>query len=135
MVFLANLRDTYPFSRAGTEGPRALFGRIYHVLEFGRDDESYDLLRDIVGNFIRTRLPVGPGEVVFGKPVEQRVLHSIRTLSIETGLHPKRLRKLLRASGVLTDGSGDLVDANRLFDAQRALYASFASLGRHPLPP
>jgi hypothetical protein len=27
---------------------------------------------------------------VFGKPVERRTLHSIRTLSIETGLHPKR---------------------------------------------
>ncbi|HZC95747.1 MAG TPA: hypothetical protein VE267_06410 [Bradyrhizobium sp.] len=42
---------------------------------------------------------MGPTSAYLGKPVERRVLHSIRTLSIETKLHPKRLRKLL----VLTD--------------------------------
>jgi hypothetical protein len=26
-----------------------------------------------------TRFPVGPGDVVFGKPVERRTLHSVRT--------------------------------------------------------
>ncbi|SIO67020.1 Predicted nuclease of restriction endonuclease-like (RecB) superfamily, DUF1016 family [Bradyrhizobium erythrophlei] len=46
-------------------------------------------------------------------------LHSIRTLSKETGLHPKRLRKLLEASGTLPECSGDLADGNCLFDAQR----------------
>jgi hypothetical protein len=39
----------------------------------------------------------------------ERVLHSIRTLSIETKLHPKRLRKLLRTAGVLSEGSDDLM--------------------------
>ena len=38
---------------------------------------------------------------MFGKTVERRTLHSVRTLSAETGLHPKRLRRLLRASGAL----------------------------------
>ncbi|OKO80965.1 TniQ family protein [Bradyrhizobium sp. AS23.2] len=118
-AFLEKLRDTYAYSRSGNEGPQALLGRIYQVLEFGREDKSYDQLRDLVGDFIRSRLPVGPGDIVFGKPVEQRVLHSIRTLSIETGLHPKRLRKLLQASGTLPEGSDGLVDGNCLFDAQR----------------
>ncbi|MGY3582083.1 hypothetical protein ACVIGB_000994 [Bradyrhizobium sp. USDA 4341] len=56
---------------------------------------------------------------MFGKPVECRVLHSIRTLSIETKLHPKRLRKLLEAANLLPEGSSDLVDGNCLFDAVR----------------
>ncbi|WP_024511850.1 hypothetical protein [Bradyrhizobium sp. ARR65] len=47
-------------------------GRIYQVLEFGREDKAYDPLRDLVGSFIRTRLAVGPGDVVFGKLVDQR---------------------------------------------------------------
>ncbi|WP_050420524.1 hypothetical protein [Bradyrhizobium tropiciagri] len=64
---LENLRRTYPYSGAGTEGPQAVFGRIYQVLEFGREDKAFDPLRDLVGNFIRTRFPVGPGHVVFGK--------------------------------------------------------------------
>ncbi len=118
-AFLEDLRRTYPYSGAGTEGPQAVFGRIYQVLEFGREDKAFDPLRDLVGDFIRTRFPVGPGNVVFGKPVEQRVLHSIRTISIETRLHPKRLRKLLEAANLLPEGSGDLVDGNCLFDAVR----------------
>jgi hypothetical protein len=118
-AFLEDLRRTYPYSGAGTEGPQAVFGRIYQVLEFGQEDKAFDPLRDLVGNFIRTRFPVGPGNVVFGKPVERRTLHSVRTLSIETKLHPKRLRKLLEAANLLPEGSGDLANGNCLFDAQR----------------
>jgi hypothetical protein len=118
-VFLEDLQAGYPYSGAATEGPQAVLGRIYQVLEFGREDKAYDPLRDLVGDFIRMRFPVGPGDVVFGKPVETRRLHSIRTLSVESGLHPKRLRKVLGAAGVLPEGSDDLADGNCLFDAQR----------------
>lgn len=118
-TFLHSLQASYPYRRTGKEGPQAVFGRIYQVLEFGREDPAYDPLRDLVGDFIRTRFPVGPGDTVFGKPVEHRALHSIRTLSIETKLHPKRLRKLLAASGVLHDGAADLADGNCLFDAEK----------------
>lgn len=120
-ALLAQLQATYPYSGGATEGPQAVFGRIYQVLEFGREDSAYDPLRDLVGDFIRTRFPVGPGDVVFGKPVEIRLLHSIRTLSKEKGLHPKRLRKVLDASGLLPDGADGLADGNCLFDAQRGL--------------
>ncbi|KQW23203.1 hypothetical protein ASC80_07895 [Afipia sp. Root123D2] len=116
---LRGLQASYPYLRTGKEGPQAVFGRIYQVLEFGRDDPAYDPLRDLVGNFIRTRFPVGPGDVVLGKPVEQRRLHSIRTLSMETGLHPKRLRKLLEASRALPEDAADLADGNCLFDAEK----------------
>lgn len=119
--FLEALQATYPYSGAATEGPQAVLGRIYQTLEFYRDDAAYDPLRDLVGDSIRTRFPVGPGDVVFGEPVEIRLLHSVRTLSKQTGLHPKRLRKVLEASGVLADGSDGLADGNCLFDAQRGL--------------
>ncbi|MDI4238923.1 hypothetical protein AAFX91_17455 [Bradyrhizobium sp. 31Argb] len=68
-----DLRRGYPYSGAATEGAQAVFGRIYQVLGFGREDKAFDPLRDLVGDFIRTRLPVGPGDVVFGRPVERRV--------------------------------------------------------------
>ena len=123
-VFLEDLRDSYPYSGAATEGPQAVFGRIYQTLEFYRDDKAYDPLRDLVGDFIRTRFPVGPGDVVFGKPVERRVLHSVRTLSKETRLHPKRLRKLLGASGLLPADADGLADGNCLFDAVRGSAAA-----------
>lgn len=66
--FLEGLRKSYPYSGAATEGAQAIFGRTYQVLEFGREDPSYDGVRDLIGDFIRTRFPVGPGDVVFGKP-------------------------------------------------------------------
>ncbi len=117
-AFLEKLRDTYPYSRSGKEGPQALLGRIYQVLEFGREDKAFDPLRDLVGNFILKNFPVGPGDVVFGKPVEARRLHSIRTLAMKTKLHPKRLRKVLSSAGALPDGADDRADANVLFDAK-----------------
>jgi hypothetical protein len=130
--FLLQLQQSYPYSGGATEGAQAIFGRIYQVLEFGREDASYDGLRHLVGDFIRTRFPVGPGDLVFGKPVEKRLLHSIRTLSIETGLHPKRLRKVLKAAGVLPANGDALADGNCLFDAERgslpATEASAATL-------
>lgn len=119
-VFLEDLQASYPYSRAATEGPQAIFGRIYQVLEFGREDKAYDPLRKLVGNFILGNFPMGPGDVVFGKPVEARRLHSIRTLSIETGLHPKRLRKLLSSAEMLPPNADELADGNCLFDAEKA---------------
>lgn len=120
-LFLEELQASYPYTRAGTEGPQAIFGRIYQVLEFGCEDPAYDPLRDLVGQFILGNFPVGPGDTVFGRPVETRRLHSIRSLSLETGLHPKRLRKLLSSAEMLPANADDLVDGNCLFDAQRAV--------------
>lgn len=120
-LFLEDLQASYPYTRAGTEGPQAIFGRIYQVLEFGSEDPAYDPLRDVVGQFILGNFPVGPGDVVFGNPVETRRLHSIRSLSMETGLHPKRLRKLLSSAEMLPPNADDLADGNCLFDAERAV--------------
>ena len=130
--FLEGLRKSYPYSGAATEGAQAIFGRICQVLQFGREDPSYDAVRDLVGDFIRTRFPVGPGDVVFGKPVERRTLHSVRTLAVETKLHPKRLRKLLGVAGMLPTDADGLADGNCLFDAEKgsiaALEAAAATL-------
>lgn len=120
-VFLEDLQTSYPYTRAGTEGPQAIFGRIYQVLEFGREDKAYDPLRDLMGDFILRNFPVGAGDLVFGKPVETRRLHSIRTLSMETGLHPKRLRKLLSSVEMLPPNADELADGNCLFDAEKAV--------------
>jgi len=117
-MFLEDLQAGYAYSGAATEGPQAVFGRIYQTLEFGRENPAFDPLRDLVGTFILKNFPLGPGDVVFGKPVAERRLHSIRTLSKETGLHPKRLRKLLSSAGALPDGAEALADGNCLFAAE-----------------
>ena len=124
--FLAQLQATYPFKRPSTQGPQALFGRLYQVLAFGLADEAYDPLRDVIADYAATHLPLGPGDEIFGKPVRRRTLHSIRTLSVEAGLHPKRLRKVLRALGALDHLDPDLPDQMTIFPAE---IASRAVLG------
>jgi hypothetical protein len=117
-VFLAELQRTYDYRRSGREGPQALFGRLYQWLEFGAEDTAYDPVRGVVGDHIRSHLPVGPGDIVFGKPVLRRRLHSIRTLSLETGLHPKRLRKILGAVGAVTNDQAGRSDQNTIFPSE-----------------
>jgi hypothetical protein len=124
-AFLGRLQATFDYSRrSGTEGPQALYGRLYQWLEFGADDAACNPVRDVIGRHIRTHLPLGPGDTVFGEPVETRTMHSIRTLSLDAGLHPKRLRKLLMAAGVLSEASIELADANCLFDAEKGSLAA-----------
>jgi hypothetical protein len=84
--FLTILQRTYPYGRSGNEGPQALFGRLYQALEFGHDDPAYDPVRKVLAEHIRTHLPLGPGETVFGIPVERPTLHSVRTLALESRL-------------------------------------------------
>lgn len=57
---------------------------------------------------------------IFGVPVTERTLHSVCTLSIEAGLHPGRLRKTMRAAGLIDDRQMALRDNLVLFSAPRA---------------
>lgn len=132
--FLAKLQATFPYKRSGREGPQALFGRLYQVLEFGSEDTAWDPVRDLVGRYIKDRMPLGPEDLVFGKPAGRRTLHSVRTLSIDHDLHPKRARKLLRAAGIIGDAQAALPDHNTIFDAQEGSAAVQKAKGALSLP-
>ena len=134
-AFLNRLQATFDYSRrGGTEGPQALFGRLYQWLEFGAEDPDYNPVRDVVGRHIRDHLPLGPGDTVFGQPVEKRSLHSIRSLSLEANVHPKRLRKLLRAAGIIGEAQNPLVDASVVFAAGKASSVITRAKGAMSLP-
>jgi hypothetical protein len=134
-AFLSRLQATFDFSRrSGTEGPQALYGRLYQWLEFGAEDAAYNPVRDVVGRHIRDHLALGPGDLVFGKPVEIRTLHSIRSLSLEANVHPKRLRKLLRAAGIIGEDQDPLVDASVVFAAGKASSVITRAKGAMSLP-
>jgi hypothetical protein len=118
--FLSKLQNTYSYGRRGNAGPQALFGRLYQWLEFGAEHPAYDPVRAVVGRHIRDSLPVGPGDLIFGCPVEKRAQHSIRSLSTESGLHFKRLRKLLLGAGLIGGRQTTLADNIVVFDAKAA---------------
>jgi TniQ len=117
-AFLSKLQNTY--KRKGWEGPQALFGQIYLWLAFFAKDEAYDSVRNVVARHILAHQPVGPGDRIFGVPVTERTLHSVCTLSVESGLHPGRLRKTLRAAGLIGDRQMGLRDNLVLFSAARS---------------
>jgi TniQ len=131
---LGDLQRTYARPRSGNQGPQAVLGRIYQILEFGAEDPAFDPVRAVIGEFISSSFPLGPGDTVFGQPVEARRLHSVWTLSRETGLHPKRLRKLLRAAKLVGDEQADGVDNNTVFDAEQGRSAISAAIGAMSLP-
>ncbi|MGY3582102.1 hypothetical protein ACVIGB_000975 [Bradyrhizobium sp. USDA 4341] len=58
-----------------------------------------------------------------------RGMLSIRALHLETGLHPKRMRKLLAAAGILSVGHEVLSDAKVVFDAEKARAVITADIG------
>ena len=133
-VFLTGLQRTYAYGRGGNEGPQALYGRLYQWLEFGAEHTAYDPVRAVVGRHIRDHLPVGPGDTVFRIPVAKRTLHSIRTLSTESGMHFKRLRKLLLAAGIVGGHQTDLADNIVTFDAKAADAVVSRAKGAMSLP-
>ena len=118
-AFLSGLQDRFA-STKGDWGPRLVFGRLYEWLAHESDDVAYEPLRDIIRRHVIETMPVGPGDDVFGLEVTVRRLHSVRSASLETGAHPKRLRKLLHAAGHVPEEALALSDERITFDAAKA---------------
>lgn len=114
---LTFLDETYAASRASTDGPQARYGTLHIRLAATRHDPGTDKLRDVVAQHIARTTPVGSGDSIFGKPFKYRLLHSIRSASLEFGIHPKRLRKILVAAGAVSD-TGE-TDERTTFPADR----------------
>lgn len=123
-AWLSELQASYAYSRAGTEGPQALYGVFYKFLGFQATDAVFDPIRDLVREHIVATMPVGAGEIVLGKTVDRRRLHSVYSASLETRLHPKRLQKLLIGAGVLDEALADANNARQIFGADQ-LHAVF----------
>lgn len=109
-AFLAEMHGTYKESRVPNEGAHARFGRLYDWVASVADDSAYATVRDLVRCCIVETMPLGPGDELFGEPVRMRRLHSVRTASLETGMHPKPLRRILVATGIIPAGQDGLHD-------------------------
>lgn len=114
---LTALQETF-FDGAADWGPRAMFGRFYEWLAHENVDPVYDPVRDIVERHVVETMPIGPGETVLGRKVTVRRIHSLHSASIEYGLHPKRLRKLLVAEGLIKPEDAGRSDERVLFPVE-----------------
>jgi TniQ len=116
---------------------RQAFGRIHYFLRTDPNDPkpkdmAFTELRGVVGDFMRENFPLGPGDFVFGEPVLERTVHSVRTLHRETGLNPRRLVKLLFAAGVVSKRQISLADHNITFNADKGRQAVLADKDQVP---
>ncbi|HEX7958713.1 MAG TPA: hypothetical protein VF493_02265 [Terriglobales bacterium] len=113
------------------DGLQATYGKLYVPFAQGLSDSGYDPVREAMAEHILAQFPLGPGDELFGKPVETRRLHSIRTAALAYKMHSKRLRKLIDAEGLIPDPSAkdrdvllDAAVADRLFDRERNAIAA-----------
>ena len=116
--FLERLQNRFVASRT-TWGPKATFGRIYEFLAHECDDAAYDPLRDLMTRHVLETMPIGPDDEIFGKSVPGRRLHSIHSAALQSGAHPKRLRKLAKAAGIIGKETDHLSDDRVLVAADR----------------
>ncbi|NIX77351.1 TniQ family protein [Microvirga terricola] len=110
-----------PSRRSDNGGPQAWFGHLHTWLTHTQADPAYDPLRDIIIDLLRETVPLGPQTRFFGRQVvERRRFYSIRTASREKGLHPKRLRRILVATGIIPADHQNLTDDRIVFEATSA---------------
>ncbi|WP_262272060.1 TniQ family protein [Microvirga yunnanensis] len=114
------LHSRFLSSHRGSEGPNAFFGSFYHWLSGGGKHPAYTPIRDLLRNHIVETIPVGTGQVILGTAVTQRRLHSVWTASRETGIHPKRLRKILTAEGVIKKEHARVKNGFTVFEVEAA---------------
>ncbi|WP_322889938.1 MULTISPECIES: TniQ family protein [unclassified Yoonia] len=102
------------------DGPKKIFPALYDRLSHDYfDNPDYTAFRRILRDHMAATWPLGPGDELLGEPVHERRLHSVTTASQETGIDPRRLRKLLVASGILAEDC-DLPDSWAVFEAAAA---------------
>jgi len=123
-AWLTDLQAVYSYNRTANEGGQATFGKFYEWLALSAKDACFDPVKNLVRRHIVETTPVGLNDIVFGKSVEKRMLHSVFTASKEFKAHPKRLRKIFVATGLVSNDPSKtnnqvLVDADaaqKLFD-------------------
>lgn len=110
-AFLHELWSTSSCARQGAAGPQAWFGQFFKWLYAMKGDLNYGPVQAIAIGFVADTAPVSPDDRLFGKQiVQERRLHSVFTAHRASGIHRKRLRRVLRASGVLPPDSDHLSD-------------------------
>lgn len=117
--YLDDMQQTFAETRHAW-GPKQIYGRFYEWLAHETDDTAYDELREIITEHAFKTLPMGPDDEIFGRRPEKRTLQSVHSAHLETGAHPKRLKKVLHAVGLIDEAKFHQSDERILFRADKA---------------
>lgn len=101
-ALLDNLNNLQSKTR-GFWGPRDTYGLVYGLLQKTGADPAYEKFRQLVREFAIKTMPIEPGADVLGVIIQERVVHTIRTASRDSGAHALTIRKLFEKRGI-TEG-------------------------------
>jgi len=122
---------------AGQAGPNAVYGRIYEWLAHTSPVPEFGPIRELMRENILQTIVIEPDTVLLGERVEGRHLHSVYSLSIKTGIHIKRLRKIFVSAGLADEDSWELAAHRLVFpvdEAEKLCRDIVDSVSLHRLP-
>ncbi|MDR7040488.1 hypothetical protein J2X36_005271 [Methylobacterium sp. BE186] len=127
-TLLVEMQSKSALLHAMNAGPGAAFGALYRLLAANKTKPEYSGLREFLKRHVEATVPLVPGRKFLSMPLQEGVVHSVRTASLVTGAHPKRLRKILAGLGHVESGREGGTDHDVTFDAAgaRALLESLA---------
>lgn len=115
-----------------SDGPLATYGHFRSFLMRHQERRpELEPVRALVSDHIRWTTPVGPGDLVLGRPVGERLIHSLQTASEEYGLDVRFVRRVLKATRAIDAQSDGYRTESVLFDARasrKALEDAAASI-------
>lgn len=114
---LEDLLDRRLANRAPTDGPQKVLRPLHKKLgQTFLYDPGFDVFRDLIRERVLDRWPIAAGENVLGIRLAKRSLHSIASLSQETGEDSGTVRRRLAAKRII-DPSDDRPDTQITFPA------------------
>lgn len=117
-TFVRAMWENYRDVKVHNQRAQAVLGILHEWLR--RETDGRAPLRALIYEAVLHVLPVGPRDVVFGRAVSTRRLHSIYTAHKQYGIHPKRLRKLLARLKIIPADHASRSDHTCVFDAGSA---------------
>lgn len=136
-AFLSGMYESFPQTSGSPLGCSRVLGTLYMWLYFKRHAPAFDHLVSTVAASIFRIMPLGAGHKVFNAQLDVRLLHSIHTLSLQTGRHPRPLRKILKATGIIEFEWDERSNHNLILDAaasEAAVARYAAGLTSHDIP-
>jgi len=102
---------------SGRAGPQAAYGFVFNWLNYASRAQEAGLIIGVLRDAIVDNFAIGPGEVILGQEITQRRVHSVNSLSNETGINRWRLYRVMRKAGMIPETADDAAFNQWVFPA------------------
>lgn len=99
-AFLAALKDVQLGQPMDNGSHRSRMRVFFEWLRYRDDDPGFDVIRDLVRDFVFANYPVAEGQVVLGQPCPEQMVHSMASAKRTYGISNWRLGRRLEAIGL-----------------------------------